>query len=209
MKSIYFEKLLSNLAENPDYNHEMPQAKEEFERFAGPIYESDRYYDSRINSFHNWYLLDRPLKSRGVTPLISYLEQNETQLDEADRKGFQELEHNLHSVFELLRSQGGRTRVRDLLTGKKFDVDGQGETEFMDKNTLFNSRIFTHEGKFFFSNYFLLHPGGVYKLIVSKAKKVRKAKTDTKGFLFQLVLFQSRWDQYKQMELHNIYRFES
>jgi hypothetical protein len=37
---------------------------------------------------------------------------------------------------------------------------------------------------------------------------VKKSKQDPKDFLLRLVLFQGRFDQYKQMEPRNIYRFD-
>ncbi|MDH4247458.1 MAG: hypothetical protein OEW39_06555 [Deltaproteobacteria bacterium] len=209
MESPFFKNILSFVAQNARYNKEMGVAKEEFERFAGPIFETDRSYDARINSFHNWYILDRPLRDVGSTPLVYFLEFNANSLPEHELAGYRELEHNLHSVFELVRLSNSQTRIRDLLTGRKFDVEGMEGTEFMDKGTLFNTRIFNHTGKFYFSNYFLTHPNGANKEIHKQARRVRKALVELKGFLFQLVLFQSRWDQYKQMELKNIYRFGS
>ncbi|MDH5752331.1 MAG: hypothetical protein OEZ59_07940 [Deltaproteobacteria bacterium] len=209
MESQYFNQLMSVVAQDTRFNSEMEIAKKEFQDFAGPIYESDRSFDARINSFHNWYILDRPLKDKGVIPLKFFLELHYDELNEEDLKGYRELEQNLHSVFELIGPKSSRTRVRDLLSGKKIDVEGVEGTEFIDKGCIFNTRIFTHEGRNLFSNYFLLHPLGVNKTILAEAKKVRKAKAGQKEFLFKLVLFQSRYDQYEQMELKNIYRFGS
>ena len=209
LESPFFKNLMSFVAQNERYNKEMGLAKEEFERFAGPIYETDRSYDARINSFHNWYILDRPMRESGSTPLVYFLEFNANTLPQHELAGYRELEHNLHSVFEFVRVTTAQTRVRDLLTGRKYDVEGIEGTEFMDKGALFNTRIFNHGGKFYFTNYYLNHPAGANKAIHHQAKRVRKALVELKSFLFQLVLFQSRWDQYKQMELKNIYRFES
>ena len=209
MESPFFKNLMAFVAQNERYNKEMGLAKEEFEKFAGPIYESDRSYDARINSFHNWYILDRPLRGVGPTPLVYFLEFNANSLPQHELEGYRELEHNLHSVFELVKTTNNQTRIRDLLTQKKYDVEGFEGTEFMDKGTLFNTRLFNHSGKFYFTNHFLTHPNGANKVIHQQAKRVRKALVELKSFLFQLVLFQSRWDQYKQMELKNIYRFDT
>lgn len=207
MESPYFKSLLNHIAKDERFNGEMIMAKEEFERFAGPIYETDRSYDARINSFHNWYILDRPLRSQGKTPLRYFLEYQANDISDEDRHAFEELQTNVHSVFELLKFSDGQTTVRNLITNKKIRVEGMEGTEYIDKGSLFNSRLFTHEGKLYFSNYFLLHPQGVIRKIKVQSKKVRKSMEDPKSFLFTLVLFQSRWDQYKQMELDNIYRF--
>ena len=207
MESTYFNSLLHHVAQDERYNSEMSLAKEEFEAMVGPIYETDRTYDARINSFHNWYILDRPLQGRGVTPLNYFIDYNANSIPDSELTHYRELRANVHSVFELIKFHGDRTRVRDLVTGKRYDVEGRQHTQFLDKGALFNSRVFRHGAQFYTSNYFLLHPPDVEKLIRGEVKKVRKAKGDPRELLFRLVLFQGRFDQYKQMEPRNIYRF--
>ena len=209
MESPYFNNLLQFVAQEERYNTELSLAKQEFELFAGAIFETDRSYDARINSFHNWYILDRPLKGHGATPLDYFLEYNANSLPEAELERYGELHGNLHSLFQLGRLSRERTRIKDLITGKKYEVDGIEHTEAMDRGALFNTRIFRHGDSYFFSNYFLLHPAMVEKSILDNARAVRKAKEDPKPFLFQLLLFQSRFDQYAQMEPHKIYRFNA
>ena len=207
MESPYFNAVLQFIAQDERYNREMKLAKQEFEAVVGPIYETDRTYDARINSFHNWYILDRPLASHGVTPLNYFIEYNANTLPEQELTHYRELRANLHSVFELVRFLPGKTRLRDLVTGKKYDIEGTEPTQFVDRGALFNSRIFRHGKAYYASNYLLLHPPDVSKLIWAQARMVKKSKVDPKDFLFKLVLFQGRYDQYKQMEPKNIYRF--
>ena len=209
MESPYFNNVLQFVAQDERYNSEMSLAKEEFDTFAGPIYETDRTYDARINSFHNWYILDRPLRAQGVTPLNYFIEYNANTIPESELTHYRELRANVHSVFELVKLLGDRTRLRDLVSGKKYDVEGTEHTQFLDRGALFNSRVFRHGSQYFVSNYFLLHPREVVKSIRAQVKQVRRSKRDPKDFLFRLVLFQSRYDQYKQMDPHNIYRFQA
>ena len=208
MESSVFNSLLHSVAQDERYNTEMGVAKEEFAVFAGQIFETDRNYYARINSFHNWYILDRPLKSRGMTPLGYYLEYNANTLSSDEFRDLQELLGNRHSLFELLRTTPTHVQVRDLFSGEKFEVEGGDGAGYLDKGVLFNTRLFQHSGRVYFSNYFILHPSEVFKRLRLEARKLRKSRTDPKSFLFRLLLYQSRWDQYKQMELKNIYRFD-
>jgi hypothetical protein len=207
LESPYFNNLLQFVAQEERYNRELRDAKEEFEAFAGPIYESDRTYDARINSFHNWYILDRPLKATGVTPLQYFLDYNANSLPRQEWYHYKELEANLHSLFDLVKLTRNATRVRDLLSGRKCDILGNDATHHLDPGVLFNSRLFCHGNAWYFTNYFLLHPAVVGKQIRAEARKARKAREDPKPFLFRLLLYQSRFDQYKQMEPAKIYRF--
>lgn len=208
MESPYLNKLLHYVSEDRRYNLELAQAKEEFQQFAGPIFETDRNFDARINSFHNWYILDRPLKSVGKTPLQYFLEFNANSLPPEELQGYRELATHVHSLFELLKVGAQQSVLRDVFTRVKYVLEGREQTHHLDKHALFNTRLFTHGGRLYFANYFIVHPAAVGKAILAQAKKVRKSGQDITPFLFQLLLFQSRWDQYKQMDIRNIYRFE-
>ena len=208
MESSYFENLLREVLQEPRYNAEMTRAKEEFQGFAGQIFETDHSYDARINAFHNWYILDRPLSRTRLTPLESYLENNAKALPPPLAASYAELGANRHSLFEMVRSGGEKVQVRDLINGIRQTVTGTEQLKFVEKGALFNTRLFNHQGTLHFSNYYSLHPPVIAKRIRQEAHKVRKARSNPKPFLFQLLLYQSRWDQYKQMTLKNIYRFD-
>lgn len=209
METPYFQNLLTAITGEERYRQELILAKKEFERVAGQIMDTDTSYDARINAFHNWYILDRPMAATGLTPLQYYLEYNANTLPQDILQGYRELEDNLHSLFELVKFSKNRALLRDLMSRKKHLVEGAEEMDSMERGDLFNSRIFTHGGKEYLSNYLLLHPYSVSKLIRSEARKVRKAKENPKPFLFRLLFFHSRWEQFSQMDVNKIYRFEA
>ena len=208
MESRYFESLLHYISQDDRFNREMPAAKQEFEQIAGPIYDSERQYVARINSFHNWYILDRRLNDPGITPLEYFLQFNANSLSQEELTGYRELADNVHSVFELAKRSRTHTWVRDLLGGRKYVVEGGDDTDHFDPGALFNTRLFFHSGKTYFSNYMVPHPEEVVREVKIAAKRTRKTKADPKSFLFQLLLFHGRWEQYRQFEARNIYRFE-
>ncbi|MCZ6554041.1 MAG: hypothetical protein O7A67_09615 [SAR324 cluster bacterium] len=209
MESRFFNNLLHYISQDERFNREMTAAKKEFEQIAGPIHDADREYLARINSFHNWYILDRPLTAHGLTPLEYFLQYNANSLSPEELTGYRDLCTNIHSVFELAKRTKTHTWVRDLISRRKFIVEGGEDTDHIDPGALFNSRLFFHGGKTYFTNYVVPHPEIVAKDIKRAAKRCRKAKRDPKGLLFQLVLFHSRWDQYRQFDAKNIYRFEN
>ncbi len=205
----YFQSLLTAVTGEQRYRQELIPAKEEFEQVAGQIRETDNSYDSRINAFHNWYVLDRPMTSTGVTPLHHYLQYHANGLPSDLAQGYGELADNIHSLFELVKFSRDRVLLRDLMSRRKHLVEGAEQFESMERGDLFNSRIFHHGGKAYLSNYMIIHPYSVYKPIRSEARKVRKAKEDPKAFLFRLLFFHSRWEQFSQMDVSKIYRFEA
>lgn len=209
MNSPHFEKLLSAVTEDDRYRNEMVAAKQEFEQVAGQIMETDTSYDARINAFHNWYILDRPMTSKGLTPLEYFMEYNANTFSEDSATGYRELTGNIHSLFELLKFSRGRVSMRDLMSRKKHLVEGAEELDSLERGDLFNTRIFKHGNSEYLSNYLILHPHSVTKMVRSEAKKVRKAKENPKPFLFRLLFFHSRWEQFSQFDVNKIYRFEA
>ena len=209
MNSQYFEALFTAVMEDERYRGEMVAAKEEFEPVAGQMMESDESFDARVNAFHNWYILDRPMTGTGITPLRYYLESNADVLPEDAVLGYRDLYDNVHSVFELLKLNGEVAYLRDLISRKKHVVEGARQLDSMERGDLFNTRVFAHGKKSYLTNYLLLHPAGVTRIIRAEAKKVRKAKEDSKPFLFRLLFFHSRWEQYTQMDEDKIYRFQA
>ena len=209
MNSQYFEALFAAIMEDGRFRGEMVAAKEEFEPMAGQLMESDESFDARVNAFHNWYILDRPMTAAGMTPLRYYLEFNANSLPEEAVQGYGELQDNVHSLFELLKLNGEVAYLRDLMSRKKYVVEGARQLDSLERRDLFNTRIFRHGKKSYLTNYLILHPAGVARIIRAEAKKVRKAREEFKPFLFRLLFFHSRWEQYTQMDEDKIYRFQA
>ena len=209
MNSQYFESLFTAIMENERYRGELVAAKEEFEPIAGQMMESDESFDARINAFHNWYILDRPMTGTGMTPLRYYLEFNANVLSEEVVQGYRDLYDNVHSLFELLKFNGEAVYLRDLISRKKYVVEGARQLDSLERGDLFNTRVFRHGKKSYLTNYLLIHPAGVARIIRAEAKKVRKAKEDPKPFLLRLLFFHSRWEQFTQMDEDKIYRFQA
>ena len=206
MQSRYFTSLLQLLLQDERYHAELSAAKREFEEMAGPIVATDRGYDARINSFHNWYILDRALIFNGKTPLDYFLEYNANSLSPSELGEYRALQDNTHSVFQLSRLTKFHTHLVDLVSGTKFKVEGVEDSGTLDRGALFNARLFRHGDKHYLSNYFIMHPAEVTRQVQKQAKRLRKQKADPKAFLFRMLLYQSRWEQYKQMDVEVIYR---
>ena len=208
MSSQQFNTLLSFITQDERFCNEMVAAKKEFEQTCGQIFETDRSYDARINAFHNWYILDRPLTARGLTPLQYFVEYNANSFVPDELEGFRRLGEQIHSVFEVVRLGREEATVRDLIQRKKYSLAEISSLAGLERGSIFNTRVFPNGEGREISNYLILHPDSVAKRIKAEAKRVGKSGLDTRTFLFRLLFFQSRWEQYAQMDVKNIYRFD-
>src|ERR1700749_886947 len=108
---------------------EILKAKQEyFEKTGGEVHEDDRCYESRMQAFFNWYLLDRKLED-GSTIVERYLREKGAELSGQDKDVMLGCTQSRLSLFEY-RGQGGifsrpgkgQVRIRDVTTGEDFNV---------------------------------------------------------------------------------------
>ena len=81
------------------------QAKQEyFEKTGGEVHEDDRCFESRMQAFFNWYLLDR--KQGGDAPVLRFLQDRGAALKAHDKDVIMGLTHSRLGLFEYRGKQG-------------------------------------------------------------------------------------------------------
>src|SRR3954464_13750584 len=101
--------LLDRLAERygeGEHKLEAMRAREEYFDRAGKVFDDDaELFEGRMASFLAWYVLERPLADRGVTPGACAI--GEGPAGPADeRRALAALSSSHHSVFELFEITG-------------------------------------------------------------------------------------------------------
>ena len=205
MQSPYIDSLLEEATDLSVCAAEISTAKEEFER-TGMIRPEAPSFGERCNAFLNWFVLDRPLLQQ-KTPLEYYLEFNDSNLSPQQRRGYGELAGNIHSVFQLLHQGQKELVLKDLVQGYKYNVLATMQSTFLDVNSVLQTRLINHSGRMYFSNYMILHPSGVESLIKKQVQAKRSQRSNTTELMFNLMLYQSRWEQFEKMDPRRVYQF--
>src|SRR4029077_9669809 len=105
------------------FQDEVAQARKEFfTRTGGEVFEDDRSVESRLASFLDWYVFDRPLSTQGIPPVEAFMAERGAEIRPEELPGFRDLSRQIHGLFEVRRPlKKEHLKIRELCTGKEYD----------------------------------------------------------------------------------------
>ncbi len=107
-------------------------------------------------SFLEFYLFDRPSPVTGKTPAAGALRAAAGPDQRAAAfRGFTE---TIHGLFEVRKLGKGEVRLRELFSGKDFDVTERRQLAGLEKGDLLEARLIPFDGHLWFSSAFCYHP---------------------------------------------------
>lgn len=183
----------------------MLEAKNIYFEKTGVAHEEDEDYESRMNSFNNWYLFEYRHFSWHQEAIKMYAAEH---VENEEIK--QALEAQVHSVFEYKgQSLLGKEVLMDLLHKKKLVLSAESAMPSLFKNDLFIGRVLPLDQTFYLMNGLSILPREARSHIVKECKKVRKydnAKEESK-FLLQVEFLRSKWKRYGHLDASKIFLF--
>jgi hypothetical protein len=196
---------------------EILKAKQEyFAQTGGEVHEEDRCYESRMQAFFNWYLLDRKMAD-GSTIVERYLREKGADLAGQDKDVMIGCTQSRLSLFEYRGTGGlfsrpakGQVRVRDLATGDDFDVTERRQMHGLEIGDLFEARIVPIGRTWHFSTSFTYHPREARREILREVKKRRKQGTaDGRQLVWELERMYLQHERFRNVALTAIYNFDT
>lgn len=196
---------------------EILKAKQEyFAHTGGEVHEEDRCYESRIQAFFNWYLLDRKMPD-GSTIVERFLREKGAELAGQDKDVMMGCTQTRLSLFEYRGTGGlfsrpgkGQVRVRDLATGEDFDVTERRQMHGLEIGDLFEARLVPIGRTWHFSTSFTYHPREARREILREVKKRRKqGKADGRQLVWELERMYLQHERFKNVALSAIYNFDT
>jgi len=195
-----------------EYYREVFQAKQEFFDRAGTIYEDDPEYDQRMNLFMDWYLFDRDLPGIDLPPIRYFSRTHSQELGEEDRQIYQDLSQSIHSLFLLSRFSlfGRNLIIQDLFSRKKYTVIEPKLNQAFSRGDIFEGRVFSHQGKWSFSQGFCFHPVEMRSFILGEIKKIRFQESSRHlKLILQLAQMKLKHQRFSHIDVKHIYNFDS
>jgi hypothetical protein len=205
------EKLLAWATAEPRKEQLLVARRLHFGAYGEP-HDEDRTYEVRLNGMLDFYLYDFQATEGGKTTLEEFLLSQEAALDPGERQAFQDLAHNVHTLFEVRKISDGEVRLRDAFTGKDFDVVERRQLVGLEKGDVLEARLLPHQGALVFSGAFLYHPREARKAILSEVKRRKKeagkaGHPDAAGLLALLSRMAFKLERYRNVRLESIYDF--
>jgi hypothetical protein len=148
------------------------QAKKEYQKMTGKIYDDDKSYNTRMALFLEWYLLDNYIPGTKNTILENMNEENHLTWDQSHLEACQDIANNIQSLFEIKKVRDNSVTVLDLLNNKKYLVNEDYSKLVFRKSDIFQGRIVPHKGKLYFTGYYCFHPRKTQRYLKDEAKKI-------------------------------------
>tara|TARA_B100002049_G_scaffold195840_1_gene153366 strand:- start:134 stop:1006 length:873 start_codon:yes stop_codon:yes gene_type:complete len=162
---------LIKIATNPPYSNNLLAARQEYQKYAGGIFDDDKSYENQMALFLEWYIFDRiePAHGQTVLELIINNGKGET-LDPL--KNINEFISHIHGLFIIKKIKDHSVKAINLFGNKQYDVVEPSGKLYFSKNSIFEGRLLTYENSYYFTGNFCFHPEGSKKFIKSEIKKI-------------------------------------
>ena len=162
---------LIKTATNPPYSNNVLAARQEYQKYAGDIFEDDKSYENQMALFLEWYIFDRiePAHDQTVLELIINNGKGET-LDPL--KNINEFISHIHGLFIIKKIKDHSVKAINLFDNEQYDVVEPSGKLYFSKNSIFEGRLLIYENSYYFTGNFCFHPEGSKKFIKSEIKKI-------------------------------------
>jgi len=194
------------------YRKEIVIAKEEYYERAGKIFEDDPDFESRMNTFMDWYLFDRDLPGVDLPPVKHFYDSKKGEYEKSeDEQVYLGLCNTIHSLFKMKRKTWNRKSVvvQDLFTKKVYTVAAPDIAKGFNRGDIFEARIIPFFDEYVFSNGFCFHPAEMARFILKEIKKVRfQDKFKKTKLILKLSQLKLRHQRFDHIDVRHNYRMD-
>lgn len=205
----FLDQLIAFGSEEPR-KPDLLAARAEYNRLTGEVYEDDKSFEMRMASFLEFYLMDRAAPS-GKTPAQELYLSHASQGPSDVANAFRSFTETIHGLFEVKKLRKDVVRLRELYSGKDYDVTERRQLAGLDKGDILEARLIPYSGLLLFSPAFCYHPREAAKLILKEVKRRRKKEPSRspKELVWECAKMALKTDRYRQIAVERIYDFEN
>ena len=127
---------LIKIATNPPYSNNLLAARQEYQKYAGGIFDDDKSYENQMALFLEWYIFDRiePAHGQTVLELIINDGKGET-LDPL--KNINEFISHIHGLFIIKKIKDHSIKAINLFDNEQYNVVEPSGKLYFSKNSIF------------------------------------------------------------------------
>ncbi len=205
----YLDELIAFAGAEPK-KAELLAAKAEYFRLTGEVFEDDHLFEQRMASFLDYYLFDRR-NAQGKTPAEELLEQRNASAAPEAVSAYQSFTATVHGLFEVRKLGKGSVRLRELHTGKDYDVTERRHVAGLEKGDILEARLIPFSGHLLFSGAFCCHPKVAAPAIRKEMKRRKKEEPEksAKDLAWDCARMALKVDRYRQLPVDKIYDFQN
>jgi hypothetical protein len=200
------DRLAAEYSSEP-YRDEIAEAREDYFNRAGKVFEDDReLFESRMASFVEWYVLERPLQG-GPPPVVRALEKANGNGDDAvTRQALAALATSHRSLFDLAALADDTVEMEDLLGGARFKVVERRSTVGFAVGDLIEARLCWEGKRIVFTKTFLFHPRDARAEALAAVEGALAKGTSRAEIIFQMSRNHVRWHRHGHVNAARVYK---
>ncbi|MFQ5449897.1 MAG: coiled-coil domain-containing protein [Nitrospinaceae bacterium] len=165
------EQLIEYVTGNTPSN-EIYEARKEYQKTAGEIYEDDKAYETRMGLFLEWYICDRLVPEKQQSLLELMISENGGRWSREQLELFSGLANSINGLFMPKKIRDDQVVVLNLFDESKYRVKETHGKIMFGKGDIFQARIVPANGEYFFTGNFCFHPKEANKFIKEEIHKV-------------------------------------
>ena len=176
---------LIKIATNPPYSNNLMVARQEYQKYAGDIFDDDKFYENQMALFLEWYIFDRiePAQDQTVLEIII---NNEKGASLGPQKNINVFISHIHGLFIIKKKKEDYVKVINLFDNEQYKVVEPSGKLYFSKNSIFEGRLLPYGNTYYFTGNFCFHPADSKKFIKSETKKISSLlKVNTKELKLQ------------------------
>src|SRR5262249_13843138 len=154
---------------------ELLAAKAEYFRLTGEVFEDDQLFEQRMASFLDYYLFDRR-NAQGMARGKELLEKRRASAAPEAVSALQSFTATVHGLLEVRKLGKGSLRLRELHSGKDYDVTERRHVAGLEKGDILEARLIPLSGHLLFSGAVFYHPQGAPPGIPNDPKRPHNEK---------------------------------
>lgn len=198
------DEIGARYAQGP-YEAEIRAARAGFDDARGRVFDDDGLFAEHMALFLEWYVVERPLKREGETPLRVMLGSGE--LSEADRPLAEALARSHRSAFEVVGLRPAGLRLYDLIGDSFWWLPlGRGPGVGIVRGEIFEARLLPWQGAVALGPQVFYQPreahDAIHRLIEARGKRGRLDE----GLVFELAEMRLRHSRFRNIAVEHIYR---
>jgi len=200
------DRLAAEYSAEP-WRNDIAEAREDYFDRAGKVFEDDKeLFESRMASFVEWYVLERPLQD-GPSPVLRALERaNGNGEDAVTRQALAALATSHRSVFDLAAVAGDNVELEDVLGGARFKVVERRSTVGFEVGDLIEARLCWEGKRIVFTKTFLFHPRDARAEALAAVEAAVAKGTPRVEIIFALSRMHVRWHRHGHVNAARVYK---
>ena len=162
---------LIKIATNPPYSNDLLAARQEYQKYAGDIFDDDKSYENQMALFLEWYIFDRIDLGHDKT-ILELIINNGKGATLGLLKNINEFFSHIHGLFIIKKIRDHSVRAINLFDNDEYNVVESSGKLYFNTNSIFEARLLTYKNSHYFSGNFCFHPEGSNKFIKNEVKKI-------------------------------------